>query len=328
MLIITNRNVNMSQVNDNGIGDENTFGDELNESRQSEVQLATVERYNFNKWKVKLIEKPDLCKEYLKLRKKLVTEKKNCVFFIHGYDQTFKKNLDKIYEIEKIHGVEVIAFSWPSNVFEGKSIGEYRAVLIKALASVGALSATLIELGLCNKGAFSTKTFGNDEFNFKFSLMAFSLGNFLFRNYINNFCNDGAEKILFDNIVLCQADVDNDKHEQWVDCIKLGKRVYVTINENDYALDVSEKIVGNPERLGATVKNLNSNAAKYIDFTHGQDVLYTHSLFKWKINEHVRTIFTELLNGRSGELVKALEYKSELNAYQFIEDFHHQPNER
>ena len=326
MLIITNRN--MSNIDDNGIGDESAFGDNLNENKTNKVQLATVERNKSNKWKVKLLDKTTLCEVYRELRKTLVASKKNCVFFIHGYNQTFEKNLHKIYEIQELHKVEVIAFSWPSNMHSGVSIGEYEQARINSLDSVGALSATLTELGNCNKGKFSTEKLRNEEFNFKFSFMAFSLGNFLFQNYVNNFSNYDVETRLFDNIVLCQADVDNFNHKQWVDRIKLGRRVYVTINENDYALDASVKLVGNNDRLGASVENLDSDNATYIDFTHGQDVLNTHNLFKWKINRHVRTIFTELLNGRRGEDVKQLEYKSESNSYQFRKKYHHRRNEK
>ena len=326
MLIVTNRNT--SKIDDNGIGDERAFGDKLNESNPNEVQLATVERNSSNKWKVQLLDKTTLCATYRALRKALVATKKNCVFFIHGYNQTFEKNLHKIYEVQELHDVEVIAFSWPSNMHSGVSVDEYRQARINSLASVGALSATLTELGNCNKGEFNTEDLRNEEFNFKFSLMAFSLGNFLFQNYVNNFSNYDVETRLFDNIVLCQADVDNLNHKQWVDRIKLGKRVYVTINENDYALDASEKIVGQNDRLGAMPAGLDSDSATYIDFTHGQDVVNTHNLFKLKLNKHVRTIFTELLNGRRGENAAQLEYKSESNSYQFRERYHQRRHEK
>ena len=324
MLIITNRNINQKQFDSNGIGDENAFGDEL--SKSNELHLASVERNNSNKWGVRLLNINNLGEKYLELRKNLVEKKKNCVFFVHGYNQTFEKNLVKIHKIQKLHGVDVIAFSWPSNTHPFYSLNEYKLARINAIESLGALSTTLTILGDCSKGEFSTKKLRNEEFNFKFSFIAYSLGNFLFQNYVNNFSNHDAESRLFDNIVLCQADVEYSNHNEWVNRINFGKRVYVTINENDYVLDASDKLVNKSDRLGAIPKGLDSAKATYIDFTHGRNVLNTHQLFIWKRNKHVKTIFTELLNGRSGENVKQLEYKSEFKSYQFKEKYHHPPH--
>jgi len=66
---------------------------------------------------------------------------------------------------------------------------------------------------------------------------------------------------------ICQADVDNHGHADWVNEISAGKRVYVTINENDFVLKWSD-INFQKSRLGRSAKNLNSSAS-YFNFTEG-----------------------------------------------------------
>ena len=116
--------------------------------------------------------------------------------------------------------------------------------------------------------------------------------------------------------MLCQADVDNKGHRKWVDTIEAGKRVYVTINENDWVLKWSDANF-QKDRLGRTARNLNSDNASYFDFTDGKNVGKTHGLFYKKTNTVVKTFFTDVLNGKRGEDVQGLRYDSRKNAYRF-----------
>lgn len=79
-------------------------------------------------------------------RDKLIKNKRNCVFFVHGFNQSFENNLAKSLALEKEHNVEVVAFSWPSNP-GGFKTREYRYAKRTAIASVGALDSTLEKLG-------------------------------------------------------------------------------------------------------------------------------------------------------------------------------------
>jgi esterase/lipase superfamily enzyme len=187
---------------------------------------------------------------FLKIREKLTTDKKNCVFFVHGFNQSFEKNLEKSLALEKEHGVEVIAFSWPSNP-GGFKTKEYRHAKRTARASMGAFDSTLEKLSDYLKDPFSKEAL--KACNVKFSMLSYSLGNYLLQNYIIDSAYEN-ETAIFDNIVLCQADVDNKGHASWVDKIETGKRVYITINENDWVLKWSDANFQN-DRLGRTAKS-------------------------------------------------------------------------
>ena len=160
MLIVTNRNINSSNFQ-NGIGDHNAFGDSVNSKGPNEVRLAMAEKVD-GKWKVELIKEPSKItennipsrKEFSRIRDKLTSKKRNCVFFVHGFNQSFESNLEKSLALENEHKVEVIAFSWPSNP-GGFKTKEYRHAKRTARASVGALDSTLEKLGSYLKEPFN-----------------------------------------------------------------------------------------------------------------------------------------------------------------------------
>jgi esterase/lipase superfamily enzyme len=214
MIIVTNRDINESNLN-NGIGDHKLFGDKVNANGPNEVRLALATKTD-NQWEVELLEEPEVVTEgnlpskkvFNDLRNKLRNTNRNCVFFVHGFNQSFLKNLNKAYEIERIYDVEVVVFSWPSNP-GGFKTKEYRHAKRNAQASIGALDATLEKISTYLQGPFVKEDL--KACNTKFTLMTYSQGNYLFQNYIMNSIYD-RETRMFDNIVLCQADVDNECH--------------------------------------------------------------------------------------------------------------------
>lgn len=319
MLVVTNRNIVKSNFVD-GVGDERAFGDQINTRGPNEVRLAHAVKEN-GKWKVSLVIEPSKItdtnipskKEFERLSAKLTTDgnTKNCVFFVHGFNQSFEKNLEKAYAMEKEHGVEVIAFSWPSNP-GGFKTKEYRTAKRNAIASVGALDATLEKLGKYLKNPFNKNDL--QACDVKLTFMSYSLGNYLFQNYVLNSRYED-ETCIFDNVILCQADVDNEAHALWVNQIEAGKRVYVTINENDWVLKWSDANF-QKDRLGRTARNLNAKNALYFDFTAGQNVGKTHGVFYKKTNPSVKNFFTAVLNGKRGEHTPGFKYNAHKNAYE------------
>lgn len=55
---------------------------------------------------------------------------------------------------------------------------------------------------------------------------------------LNSTISEGNE-LIFDNVVLCRADTNHQGHADWADNIRLDRRVFITINESDYALRIS-----------------------------------------------------------------------------------------
>ena len=106
------------------------------------------------------------------------------------------------------------------------------------------------------------------------------MGNWLLKNLLKSSVYNG-ETLLFDNVVLCAADVNNENHERFVDRIQHRRRIYITINENDGPLGWSRRKLGSQQkaRLGHYTKNLVSNVAVYFDFTEAKNIGDSHSYF-------------------------------------------------
>ena len=146
------------------------------------------------------------------------------------------------------------------------------------------------------------------------NLLVHSLGNYLFQRTVEErlFVDDLR---IFDNIILHQADADNDGHERWVDTLGDAKRVYVTINEEDSVLKMSTIVNG--RRLGNTAYNLNGELPVYVDFSFGEDVRDQHRFFRPDIdNEVIKTFIRRAFNGKRAETISGLEFDFERNAYQ------------
>ncbi len=138
-----------------------------------------------------------------------------------------------------------------------------------------------------------------DVCSVKLNLLCHSMGNYLYKYALISSLTQ-ANPLLFSNIVLVAADVNNDGHEKWVDQLRVREDVYITINEDDFALKASRLKFGAQQkaRLGHYRKNLHSNQAVYVDFT---DVVGdSHAYF---IDEHAEkdtktwVFFNNVLNG-------------------------------
>lgn len=308
MLVITNRNL----TGDTG---SDTFGENVNDKGPNELRLARARRTG-RSWRVEVVPEPqDLNPEnlpsraeYRQLVRRCRAEGKHCLFFVHGYNKKFHETLEQAELLETRYGVEVVLFSWPSN--PGGMAGlDYRKARRVAQASFGALDSVFEKLGrYIAEEPFNRKALL--ECDLTINLMTYSMGNYLFQNYVLS--NDyAAETRLFSNVILCQADVDADGHAEWVDKVVAGHRTYVTINENDKILGFSETL--NYARLGKTARNLDSDNATYFDFTQGKKVGCTHQIWGEVGTPPVTKFFKRAFTGLRVD--EDLEYDARLNAF-------------
>lgn len=205
----------------------------------------------------------------------------------------------------------MVAFSWPSNPGPQeiwKKYKEYRRAQKNARRSVVALERSMEKLtAYVNEHSV-------DSCDINFNMVVHSLGNYLFKNFVESDAFSG-ETGIFNNVILHEADCDNKNHARWVERLSDAGRVYITINKLDRVLSVSDKV--NPNRLGNTVRNLNADNATYIDFTGAKGVGTAHRL--WNIskkkNPKIKTIFKQLFTGERPEQGGVLTYDSKDNAY-------------
>ncbi len=328
IIVVSNRNV--ATVDPNSTkpenGDEKLFGDDFNQQGgPNELRVATARKVN-KKWRITLL--PDTDDDGNPATGVLFAQTMDAirngklpgswVVFIHGFNQSFKKNLKKCREIEA-YGVNVLAFSWPSNpgpnggliTAIGNKREEYRAARANARLSVTAVDRFVERTVRYIQGA------AEEDCRLSVNLLVHSLGNYLLQRTVEEqlFANDLS---VFDNIVLHQADADSKGHHSWVDTMDEAKRVYVTINELDSVLKISTLVNG--RRVGNTANNLLGDLPVYVDFTYGEDIGNEHRLFRPELdNDVVNKFFRRAFNGRRAETIDGLAFNHELNAYQ-LED--------
>ncbi|ABW27571.1 alpha/beta hydrolase [Acaryochloris marina] len=314
IIIVSNRRVNEDQT------DHRLFGERANVNGLDEIRLATADYDEpSQRWHLSLVPEGDLDDEDSRPSHQLFQRvmagiqagqhQKNWVFYIHGFNQSMLDNLNACREIQTLYDVDVITFAWPSNP-GGFVLGEYQRARQAARASSNALDRTLELLGryLASRSLVEMR-----NCQISLNLLVHSLGNYLFEDFVRDPVFSDETRI-FDNIIFHQADADNRNHAQWVDRVEHGRRIYITLHEDDSTLKASDII--NPGRLGNTLANLNAQRAIYLDFTNGENVGRSHNFFDGQIeNVTIQTIFTRLLNGQRGETVAGLSFDPTLNAF-------------
>ena len=318
IVVISNRNVNEAA------NDDRVFGEQPNAKGLDEIRVATAIYTAENQWLVNLLPEPDNLEvsnvPSRQLFEQILTDIKtgvrqsNWVFYIHGFNQSFRSSLDACQEISQAYGVDVINFSWPSNP-GGFVTDEYKQARQAAKASSNALDRTLEKLA----NYLTNRTFEEiSNCTISLNLLIHSLGNYLVENFVREpiFSDEIG---IFDNIIFHQADVDNRGHHEWIDKIEYGKRLYATINENDSALKASNAI--NRARLGNTASLLNSERMTYIDFTDAKNVNNKHGLFRGvPDNETLNQFFQMVFTGKRGETASGFVYNQRMNTFRIQEE--------
>ncbi|MEM7772289.1 MAG: alpha/beta hydrolase [Cyanobacteria bacterium P01_A01_bin.37] len=317
IIVISNREVNVGAANDARL-----FGEGSNAKGLDEVRLATATKDETEKtkdqWTLELLPEPDtLTPETLPSRQlfeKIVQKTKDgeltseWVFYIHGYNQSFRKTLEASWDLEQTYGVNVIVFSWVANP-GGFVLSEYKKARQAAKASSNAVDHSLEQLGTYLTGFIEEL----EDLDVGISLLVHSLGNFLVEQFVRSPVFSGETRI-FENVIFHQPDVDHANHTEWIDRVVYGRRIYVTLNANDGVLGFSDII--NPDRLGNTVRELNSKRVTYVDFTGGDNVRRRHNFFTGKQkNPVIKEFFKLVLTGQQGELIDGFQRVSTPNRY-------------
>jgi len=303
IFIVSNRNIV------DGRTDEHLFGDTFNSQGADVLRVAQANYYDG--WNLDLLDEAmddaSIDEPTFQVFERLANDDKPCVVFTHGFNQSLQKNLKKCQEIES-YGVNVIAFSWPSNPgpnFILRKVKEYKKARKNARRSAFALErffdklTRFVEL---NEGAGQIKT-----------MLVHSLGNFLTQSFVQSPDFEYQTQV-FKNILLHQADVDSQDHHLWVNKLAQGSRVLVTINESDDVLDASDVL--NPDRLGNTAANLRSSLVRYYDFSSAHGANDSHKLWHEPAmnNDNIKLFFERAFHGKK-VLSTGMEYLADKNCF-------------
>jgi esterase/lipase superfamily enzyme len=310
MYIVTNRNLKpKAPVTER-------FGTKFNELGPNELRLAKAQKVN-NVWQVDVL--PDQKVNdmwpseisFLEAQARMCANRTNCLFFVHGYNVSFEDVLEEGQHFADLYNVEVVVFTWPSDGGGALPFPPYKDMQRNAALSIGALDRCFEKLG-----GYIAK-YRNQACGQKFTLALHSMGNFLLKRLLDSSIYQG-ETLLFDNIIMLAADVNNKDHAEWVDRIKFRNRLFVSINEDDFALAASRAKGGEQQqaRLGHWIKNLNARHAMYLNFTEGDLVDNSHNYYSdgnALNNPNIRRVWQSAFNG--GRAEQGLPYDSGTNTY-------------
>ncbi|GAB3288310.1 alpha/beta hydrolase [Parahaliea aestuarii] len=269
-------------------------------------------------------------------------EGKHILLLVHGYNNDLRDVFTAAVELEALYNVLVVPFSWPANgggAVSGtlaykndkddarssatalhRAVGllhRYHALLTAGIQSdlmeqarrkhpanpeqAQALFSRLLEKECCTT----------------LNLLCHSMGNYLVK-YASMPGDSSLRQLVFDNIALIAADANNPGHELWVPRLQCRNRLYVVINENDYALKWSRRKPGGEqrERLGQHTRNLLARNANYVDVTDSRGVGSDHSYFRGKPvsgNAGLKRLFQRMFEGGNAET--SLTYHADRNLY-------------
>jgi len=258
-------------------------------------------------------------------------KQRNVVLFVHGYNTDIRDALDTARRLERDFAVIPLVFSWPANGGGVRGVASYLSDKRDAQISAPAFSRTiekvaqlmvrftrlaLAELQPKLDELAARLPPGSPAYHAKrnalldaycpvrLTLLVHSMGNYLLKKTLETSAN-AAFTAAFDNVVLAAADINNLEHRLWVDLLEARRRIYITINEDDYALAASRIKPGEQQlaRLGHYRRRLDSKLARYVDFTGAPHVGKSHSYFTGSPlrNARVKAFFAAALNGREAE---------------------------
>ena len=308
ILVVTNRNI----VNPDAT-DVSLFGEGVNAKGPSELRLAWAE-YTANDWKLELVPEPDDLNPqtvpshgvFVSCVDSLQQTGRNCALYVHGFNRSFRETLDQARIIHDEYQVATVVFSWPSNP-GGIIVTEYAVARAIARSSIVAFDRVI---GLLDRYMRMNST---PQCQASFNCLVHSLGNLILESFIRAPIFGGQTR-LFDNVIVHQADVDRVGHGEWMQKMRFARRIYVTVNERDAVLNVSDIV--NPNRLGNTVEGPRVARPFYMDFTAARRVGKTHQLFGEAIdNPNVKRFFDSALNGQHAHGGRGITFNASSGFY-------------
>lgn len=286
-----------------------------------------------------------------RLADRMQSHGRNLLIFVHGYNNSAVEACGRAWRLATKYDLEVVVFSWPANgggewlLEDLHGTASYKSDKSDARSSVEALDRTLGRMQLLmnelNRAFLpairqeAEAEFPNDRHAqrartaellraracpFKVTLMAHSMGNYLYKKMLLSSSDRLSANTIFDNVLLKAADTNHEQHAEWVERIVTRHRVYVMVNQNDDALRLSTMKIGEAQkpRLGNTFANQDAANATYIDctFCAGKLHSYFDELdFGEEAQRSVKLVefFAKALNGEIAE--DELAYQPATNTF-------------
>ncbi len=137
--------------------------------------------------------------------------------------------------------------------------------------------------------------------------------------------DDGTRKIprIFDEVILVAADEDSDAFEYDYKLKLLpntAKRITVYFNQDDVALTISDRLKGNPDRLGHDGADKPNNlSSKVVLVEVSQNAVNGAIEHSYYLNDRVGTDIIEVLQGIPSENIRGRQYTENKHKFRLLD---------
>lgn len=181
------------------------------------------------------------------------------LIFVHGDSKTLQSAVQRAFDIQEIHKVNILVYAWPSKDEEVGAIKNFKNSYENVESSAYMFKDFLVEMeDLKNE---------NWNENQKLSLFFHSLGNY----YIERLVLDGYaanfENAFIENLIINAAAVQQEGHSNWVEKIKFSDRIFINSNDDDLSLSGLRVLTRLGRQLGESAEPPLASNAVYVDFT-------------------------------------------------------------
>ena len=136
---------------------------------------------------------------------------KDWAVWVHGDGQSFLLSMKRAIEIQHLHKVNLLVFSWPTQAPDKGPIGNHKNSRKNAELTVSSLQELLIALQDYRSMP------GNMMEENNLSIFFHSLANLLLQQAVEQGALNGISVDLFDNLILNAPAVESENHYLWVE---------------------------------------------------------------------------------------------------------------
>jgi hypothetical protein len=186
------------------------------------------------------------------------------LLYVDGHGKSFGQSMERGFELTSRFNINLVVFDWPSDYI----------LLRKTVYSADEVSSGFVKV--CRSlDVLHEKYYKSSAF----SVIFHSMGNRILKTISSTRLLDYMPKDLFENLIINAAAVKQQNHSNWVQKLNIQKRIFITINKNDFTLR-GAAILRMAVQLGIGNNNKRARNAFYVNFSDIETL--EHNLFLGK----------------------------------------------
>lgn len=220
------------------------------------------------------------------------------LLFIHGDSKTYEQSVKRGFDIQNLHKINVVVFSWSSKakgITGLKNLNNSKRNVLKSMLHFNELLAFM--------DSFKKENLAFNE-NVKLSMLLHSLGNLYLENLAKEPAVERKFNKIFDNVIINSAAVDQKMHQDWVEKITFQERIYITNNKSDFNLKGKHIFSKDGNQLGEKAKKPLAENANYVQFSKSVGFRFptgtTHTYFIGNVpnkSQNIRDFYFNAFHG-------------------------------